>query len=545
MKGLENVARNIAQVDVSRSKDWSERRITGQHFFVKAFLIGLFVALVIGGGLFCRYQYAPSYSFQPNYHGFGIAHNQTQSYIPYLLIVRVSLLTEKPILYFRYYFSVEENGSYNFIFFFPFAIFQKIGSTESLKFNSTPHGSAVWIRHQVLDVGSWKSDYIWGEFYVNKTFQSGTRGKYSFALPFVMGVDGSNVIDQLQHELGLSWQSPAGRVELEFMVPSHLQIIQAYPQSFSGPDTLEIFGNRTVNKVYWNVSWLNQQFTIICRDGQEIAHYQSLLFFSGIFISIGSGLMVRSGYDAIKERSGKQHRSYSKADYVLIFIFFLLFSLVIFDVLTPIIRFIFEPTELGQSWYSLVSGVLILFIGILWGASKIADQIKPIKSYREHLRTIFSKASSFIGLTKVNKGNLSYILLSIFIGMLFNFLTLYGAAVFRGGSLYVKIPSVETYLTIQYLVVAPLFEELVFRGIYLSSFLRILGKNYLSATLGLIMSSFTFGWIHHDIFLSLVIKTSGGFLLGIIYLFKWRRNFMAAFSAHFGFNLVGIFLYVS
>jgi membrane protease YdiL (CAAX protease family) len=244
-------------------------------------------------------------------------------------------------------------------------------------------------------------------------------------------------------------------------------------------------------------------------------------------------------------KNNKSPRSFSKADSVLMFIFVTLFSLVIIDILTPTVRFIFEPTGLGQSWYSLISGVLILFIGIFWGVSKIADQIKVIKRYWERWRTIISKASRFIGVTEVSESSLSYILLSMFIGMLFNFLILYGVAVLRGGSIHVIIPSSETYLIIQYLVAGPLFEELVFRGIYLSSFLRIFGSNYLSAALGLIMSSFTFGWIHPEIFLSLVIKTSGGFLLGIIYMLKWRKNFMAAFSAHFGLNLVGIFLYVS
>jgi len=159
------------------------------------------------------------------------------------------------------------------------------------------------MKHQVADVDvGWKSDYVWGEFYVTNTFQSGTRGDYIFALPFIMGVGGpSDVIDELQRELEIAWHSGDVGVELDFMVPSHLQITQAYPQSFSGPDTFTITGNRTINMVHWNISWPEQQFTIICRNGKESAYFQSILFLSGIFISIGAGIIVRSVYDAAKE----------------------------------------------------------------------------------------------------------------------------------------------------------------------------------------------------------------------------------------------------
>lgn len=279
-------------------------KFAGKHFFALAFLAGLAVTFVIGGGLFVSYQYAPSYSFQPNYQGFAVARNYTQNIMPYFLRVRISTPTEQPVLYFRYDFSVAENGSYNFIFLFPFQVAQKISSTKSMNYNSTPYGTAVWLKNRVVDVDvGWKSKYIWGEFYVTNTFQSGTRGDYIFALPFIMGVGGpSDVIDELQRELKVAWHSPDVKVELEFTVPSRLQITQAYPQSFLGPDTLTITGNRTINMVRWNVSWPSQQFTVICRDNKETAYYQSILFLSGIFISIGAGVVVRSVYDAAREK---------------------------------------------------------------------------------------------------------------------------------------------------------------------------------------------------------------------------------------------------
>jgi len=180
-----------------------------------------------------------------------------------------------------------------------------------------------------------------------------------------------------------------------------------------------------------------------------------------------------------------------------------------------------------------------------WGFSKIADQIRVIESFEERLRTMITRALRFIGLAKATPTGVLFILLSMVFGIIFNFLTLYGFAVIEGGSIHVRTPPSDVYLIIQYLIAAPLFEELVFRGLYLSSFLRILGKNHLSAMLGLTLSSFTFGWIHPNGSIPLLIKTSGGFLLGTIYMIKWRKNFMAALSAHFGLNILGIFLYVA
>lgn len=96
-------------------------------------------------------------------------------------------------------------------------------------------------------------------------------------------------------------------------------------------------------------------------------------------------------------------------------------------------------------------------------------------------------------------------------------------------------------MILQNILVAPMFEELIYRGIYLSVFLRVLGKNYVSAILGLLLSSFVFGWTHP---IQPIVKTFGGFVLGCIYLFKWKKNIIASFSTHVSMNVVGTFLIV-
>jgi hypothetical protein len=191
-------------------------------FFAATLMIGLLITFGAGGGLFLLYQYAPSYSFNPNYRGFAIARNSSLTINPYFMVLRISVLGDMPILYFRYDFAVGENGTYNFIFIFPFRVADEIGSSEGLNVISTEYGSAIWLKHQVVDVQTgWKSQYVWGEYYIENTFQSGSRGDYFFALPLFLGVGGaSETLDTLQSELGIVWHSPDVRVELEFIISS-------------------------------------------------------------------------------------------------------------------------------------------------------------------------------------------------------------------------------------------------------------------------------------------------------------------------------------
>jgi len=292
---------------IETTRKWKNRKnekYLEKRFFVATFLIGLVVTFSLGGGAFVFYRFAPTYFLQPNYQGFAIAHNYTHNFLANFISISVFVLSQMPELSFRYYFSVEQNGTYNFIFIFPFKFFENINSTEGMNFNLTSYGTAVWLEYQVTNVSrNGKSDYVWGNFWIANTFQSGTRGDYVFSLPFFGGVGSSNITEELQDRLNVAWHSPAGRVMLEFVVPSRFQITQAYPQVFSEPsDTLKFSGNRTVNSVNWNLGWLDQQFTIFCSDGQESSSYESVLFFSGLFLSIGASIMVESAYDASKKR---------------------------------------------------------------------------------------------------------------------------------------------------------------------------------------------------------------------------------------------------
>ncbi len=244
------------------------------------------------------------------------------------------------------------------------------------------------------------------------------------------------------------------------------------------------------------------------------------------------------------EKSGVFFNIGGVTDILFILLFATLFLLVVIDLLTPMIHSLFEPIIEGQSFFSLISGVSMLLYGIFWGFLKIDDQIRRTKNYKDRWRIILVKAFSFIGLRRIKRKDLFYFLIIFLIGVAFNFFTSYGVSSLLDLNLILNKSLPQGLLLYQILLVAPFFEEMVFRGVYLSAIQKILGNHYYSAAIGLVLSSFTFGWIHTNQLHFLLIKTIGGLLLGSIFLFKWKKNLVHSFLAHFGINLVGIFLIV-
>lgn len=220
------------------------------------------------------------------------------------------------------------------------------------------------------------------------------------------------------------------------------------------------------------------------------------------------------------------------------FFFAFLFFFVIINLLTGAFAFLFSQSVAGTSLFALMSAMLLLCYFFIWGAIQVKNQFKGAKLGTKSVsRILLSRTLNFIGLKKLSSKDSFYILLSMIIGMVFNFFVLLALSRLTNGTLY-RVSSPSLYMLVQNLVVPPIFEELIFRGIYLSVFLKLFRKTYASAGLGLVLSSFTFGWIHPA---QPIVKTIAGFLLGSIYLLGWKKNIAASSLAHFGANLVGTF----
>jgi hypothetical protein len=281
--------------EIGKHRSW-----IGKHFYHIFILAGLLFTIVLGLEPYLILVNAPSYSFKPGFSGFGIARNETVI-LPTMMVV--GLGSDPPELWFQYFFECEANGTYNFIFAFPFNITGQIGSSRNMSFRATTRGSAVWSRYEVNTVSyGWQSAEVWGVFSIENTFQSGTRGSYTFILPFGMGIS-AEVIGDLQHELGIGFHTPDVNISLQVGLPSRFKIIGTFPPVSAGPNVWVTPTNRSITTMEWHFEKLQDSVTINCEDQNEIAFYETLPFISGLFLGIGIPIITTTLYDAVKEWS--------------------------------------------------------------------------------------------------------------------------------------------------------------------------------------------------------------------------------------------------
>jgi hypothetical protein len=216
----------------------------------------------------------------------------------------IGLRIEPSELFFQYVFDTYANGTYNFYFVFPFNITGMLSASENMSYRSTPHGSVIWLRHEVDDViVGVRNGEIYGSFSVENTFQAGTRGVYTFFLPFGMGIY-SDVIEGLWQDLHINIHSPDAEIRLDVGLPSRYQRIQAFPSFNQGLVTsTSLYDNRTITTIEWTSETLQNPVTIYCDDPEETAYYDRLLFTAALFIGIGVPLTMTTIYEALKEWS--------------------------------------------------------------------------------------------------------------------------------------------------------------------------------------------------------------------------------------------------
>ena len=157
------------------------------------------------------------------------------------------------------------------------------------------------------------------------------------------------------------------------------------------------------------------------------------------------------------------------------------------------------------------------------------------------LNILLRKSINLIGIRKPTPRAWVYILVCLLVGYFFNLFILFFSSWIGISEVY-RVVGQTPYTYFSILIVPPIFEELVYRGLFLGVFLKLFGKKPAYATIGLIVSSFVFGYIHPVL---PYYKVFGAFLLGSIYLFGWKKNIIASSAAHFGLNLAGVFFTLS
>jgi hypothetical protein len=290
-----------------------------KNFYGLFIIVGILISTV-GLYFYVLFVNAPAHSFTPSVRGFLIARNQTITPTSMNIILGIDPME----LYSQYFFGCEANGTYDFLFVFPVQILSKIATSMNMSVRSTPYGSAMWLHYDVADalagVGpKWHpGEEIWGWFSINNTFQSGTRGSYTFILPFTSSIDPS-VTEDLWGQLSINSYDPGTPITFQFGLPGSHKILQTFPPISSGPDVWINPYNQTRTTIEWSFGSLEQTLTIQSEDPNEIARYDTLPFMSGILIGVGVPITTAALYDRVKEwtlipqKRSRKHRSIDHA----------------------------------------------------------------------------------------------------------------------------------------------------------------------------------------------------------------------------------------
>jgi membrane protease YdiL (CAAX protease family) len=221
----------------------------------------------------------------------------------------------------------------------------------------------------------------------------------------------------------------------------------------------------------------------------------------------------------------------SRQDAVIIAFLLLLPLPVLASWFTNQLDFLFVETGVGVTGYGLIATTSILYLFIVWHWFKTEGE--PSEN---GLKQKAINALRFIGISRGASSHQYQNIASLMLGPIAAIIMM----LMIGPTARYMIPDyVPPTLLLQLLLIAPIFEEVIFRGLFLNLFIYFVGKNDLSALIGIILSSLVFGYIHADL---VSAKTLGGVLLGYIFLYKWRGNVVACMLTHSSVNLFLMFI---
>ncbi len=278
------------------------RREITRWTMIALFLIGL-ICIGFASYYLVSFYSAPVYSFKAGYSGFEIAHNAS-SVTPQWMTVYVAV--NPPELFFDYFSICNANGTYDFIFAFPFNILGQNGASENMSTRSTPYGPAVWLKYVVDNASSWGLGHeIWGDFVIENTFQDGTRGLYTIILPFGMGVR-SEVTGDLWQALQVPFYSDVN-ITLYVALPVGFKPTTTFPpnRGLEFPPT-RFNVTQAQASMTWDAGTLQNSVTIEAADTNEKAFYDNIPFTTGILLAIGLQFMFTVGYDSFRKWARSQ-----------------------------------------------------------------------------------------------------------------------------------------------------------------------------------------------------------------------------------------------
>jgi hypothetical protein len=269
------------------------------RFYVAFFLVGIIVTSV-GAVLFYVSINSPTYSYDPYYQGFGVARNSTT--IPSFFVI--NFVVDPPELVFEYFYTAQTNGTYNFIFVFPFHVTSIIRNSTNMMVNSTNTCTVISLRLDSIKQGSQE---IWADFEIKRTFLSANRGLYTVVPPFGRGIS-DGAYDSAYRKLGVGLNPLDATVELYVSLPNSYSYTESVPTITDMNPFVNQITNKSLTSLHWVFTELQNSVTIMCTDQSEIDYLQNVTFWSGILFGIGFSLMLNTVYDAYKKRVEKAEK---------------------------------------------------------------------------------------------------------------------------------------------------------------------------------------------------------------------------------------------
>jgi hypothetical protein len=244
----------------------------------------------------------PTFSSNPYYQGLGIAQNST--IMPNSL--NIGLQVDPPAFSFQYSYRTQVNGTYHFVFEFPFNVISTVRESEIMSVNSTDTCTVISVS---LNSTQGSGDIL-GSFMIAPTFLSGSRGSYTIILPFGNPYN-SEVFGKIVQELGISPFQPDVQIELNIVLPQSSSGIESFPSMTGMKPFIGYLTNKPTTSLYWifdSIQNLQDSVTVKYENQFQIGNYEQLNFFSGIFIGIGSSILISSVYDGLKKMSDKAEK---------------------------------------------------------------------------------------------------------------------------------------------------------------------------------------------------------------------------------------------
>ena len=222
-----------------------------RKLFILLFIILIALGVIvtsIGGYWFYSYANPPTLSSDPNYQGFAIARNSTINPIA----MNIELEVNPSELSFQYFYNAQLNGTYNFIFVFPFHVTGIVDESENMSINPTNTCTVFSLSLNLTKNNEyWESEQISGDFMIAQTFLSGSRGLYTMVLPFSGGV-GGETYNTLQQKLEVGIYSPDAPITLGVILPAAYSVTESFPSMAGVNPYIMPFTNTSVMSLSWN-----------------------------------------------------------------------------------------------------------------------------------------------------------------------------------------------------------------------------------------------------------------------------------------------------